>query len=256
MSGVKGLVRSIPTFPVDLGRGFGLQMCDLDRDDLAVAAWFHTEMQDRPGEGTDPHCNLGCLGIVAATLQPKLLRELGNPNDSKQGVWNSCDADTKVKDHTLPEIARPNNDTLNISCLPDLRKDPLILEMPAFDSDYGSLMVTGHDHYVNVPMATRLGDFKKPETMLFYTARRWRAVRCHRQRQEQEGGETGCRPGGGCRRRIRRLSERSDLQARLRRLHGRSLTPTKTCSYQFKGASHVQTTSRCHGGCCARRICP
>ena len=71
----------------------------------------------------------------------------------------------------MREIARPNNDTLYISALIDLRKDPVILEMPAFDSDYVSLMVTGYDHYVNVPMATRLGDFKKPEKMLFYTER-------------------------------------------------------------------------------------
>ena len=89
----------------------------------------------------------------------------------KQGGWNTVDADTQLKDHTMREIARPNNDTLYISALLDLRKDPVILEMPAFDSDYVSLMVTGYDHYVNVPMATRLGDFKKPEKMLFYTKR-------------------------------------------------------------------------------------
>jgi hypothetical protein len=71
----------------------------------------------------------------------------------------------------MREIARPNNDTLYIGCMLDLRKNPVILEMPAFDSKYVSLMVTGYDHYVNVPMATRLGDFKTPEKMLFYTAR-------------------------------------------------------------------------------------
>jgi hypothetical protein len=43
--------------------------------------------------------------------------------------------------------------------------------MPAIDSDYVSLMVTGYDHYVNVPMTTRLGDFEKPEKMLFYSER-------------------------------------------------------------------------------------
>ena len=43
----------------------------------------------------------------------------------------------------MREIARPNNDTLYISAMIDLRKDPVILEMPAFDSDYVSLMVTG-----------------------------------------------------------------------------------------------------------------
>jgi hypothetical protein len=89
----------------------------------------------------------------------------------KHGGWNTIDADTQLKDHTMREIARPNNDTLYVSALLDLRKDPVILEMPAFDSDYVSLMVTGYDHYVNVPMATRLDDFKKPEKMLFYTKR-------------------------------------------------------------------------------------
>ena len=89
----------------------------------------------------------------------------------KQGGWNTVDADTKLKDHTMREIARPNNDTLYIGVMLDLRKDPVILEMPAFDSKYVSLMITGYDHYVNVPMATRLGDFQKPEKMLIYSAR-------------------------------------------------------------------------------------
>lgn len=59
----------------------------------------------------------------------------------KQGGWNTVDSDTELKDHTMREIARPNNDTLYISALMDLRKDPVILKMPAFDSDYVSLMV-------------------------------------------------------------------------------------------------------------------
>ena len=62
-------------------------------------------------------------------------------------------------------------DVIDISAMLDLRKDAVILEMPTFDSDYVWLMVTGYDHYVNVPMATRLGDFKKPEKMLFYSER-------------------------------------------------------------------------------------
>ena len=43
--------------------------------------------------------------------------------------------------------------------------------MPAFDSKYVSLMVTAYDHYVNIPMSTRQGDFRKPEKMLFFTER-------------------------------------------------------------------------------------
>ena len=88
-----------------------------------------------------------------------------------QGGWNSCVADTALKDHTMRDIARPNNDTLYISCMLDLRKDPVVIEMPAFDSKYVSLMITGYDHYVNIPMATRTGDFGKPEKMLIYSAR-------------------------------------------------------------------------------------
>jgi hypothetical protein len=72
---------------------------------------------------------------------------------------------------TLREIARPNNDTPYIGCMLDLRKDPVILEMPAFDSKYVSLMGTACDHYVNVPLATRSGDFRELEKMLFHTAR-------------------------------------------------------------------------------------
>jgi hypothetical protein len=89
----------------------------------------------------------------------------------KQGGWNMCDADTKLKDHTMREIARPNNDSLYISCLLDLRAEPMVMTIPSFDSDYVSLMITAYDHYVNVPMSTRLGDFAEPEIMLVYSAR-------------------------------------------------------------------------------------
>ncbi len=108
--------------------------------------------------------------IVRRSYQYVAMYNVNNKFAMKQGGWNTVDADTRLKDHTMREIARPNNDTLYISCMLDLRKDPVILEMPAFDSKYVSLMITGYDHYVNVPMATRLGDFKKPEKMLLYTA--------------------------------------------------------------------------------------
>jgi len=53
----------------------------------------------------------------------------------------------------------------------DLRTEPIILDFPAFNSKYVSLMVTGYDHYVNIPLATRKGDFAKPEKVLFYSER-------------------------------------------------------------------------------------
>jgi hypothetical protein len=109
--------------------------------------------------------------IVRRSYQYVAMYNVNNKFALKQGGWNTCDADTKLKDHTMREIARPNNDTLYIGCMLDLRKDPVILEMPAFDSKYVSLMVTAYDHYVNVPMTTRQGDFRKPEKMLFFSAR-------------------------------------------------------------------------------------
>jgi len=109
--------------------------------------------------------------LVRRSYQYVAMYNVNNKFALKQGGWNTCAADTKLKDHTMREIARPNNDTLYIGCMLDLRKDPVILEMPAFDSKYVSLMVTAYDHYVNIPMSTRQGDFHKPEKMLFYTAR-------------------------------------------------------------------------------------
>ena len=109
--------------------------------------------------------------LVSRSYQYVALYNVNNKFAITQGGWNTCDPDTALKDHTMTDIARPNNDSLYISCMLDLRKDPVILEMPAFDSKYVSLMVTAYDHYVNIPMATRLGDFGKPDKMLIYTER-------------------------------------------------------------------------------------
>lgn len=109
--------------------------------------------------------------LVRRSYQYVAMYNVNNKFAQKYGRWNTCVADTELKDHTFRGIARPNNDTLYITCMLDLRQQPMILELPAFDSDYVSLMVTGYDHYVNVPMASRLGDFKDPEKILLYTAR-------------------------------------------------------------------------------------
>ena len=109
--------------------------------------------------------------IVKRSYQYVAMYNVNNKFALKQGGWNACVADTKLKDHTMREIARPNNDTLYMSCLLDLRNEPIILEIPALDSDYISLMNTGYDHYVNIPMTSRLGDFGKPEKMLLYSDR-------------------------------------------------------------------------------------
>ncbi len=87
------------------------------------------------------------------------------------GGWNKIFKATTLFDHNVQSIARPNNDTLYISAMLDLRDEAMILEIPAFDSTYASLMVTGYDHYVNVPMSNLQGDFVEATKVMFYSAR-------------------------------------------------------------------------------------
>ena len=109
--------------------------------------------------------------LVERFYQYVAMYNVNNKFAAAQGGWNTCLADTELKDHTLRDIARPNNDTLYTGCLLDLRNDAIILNIPAFDSTYASLMVTAYDHYVNIPLASRRGDFSEPKKMLFYTER-------------------------------------------------------------------------------------
>jgi hypothetical protein len=119
------------------------------------------------GELTDDEIE----NIVRRSYQYVALYNVNNKFAISQEGWNTIKPDTELKDHTMQDIARPNNDTLYIGAMLDLRKEPVILDIPAFDSKYVSLMVTAYDHYVNVPMTTRRGDFGEPEKVLFYTAR-------------------------------------------------------------------------------------
>jgi len=109
--------------------------------------------------------------LVERSYQYVAMYNVNNKFAIGLGGWNICAADTKLKDHTMRDIARPNNDTLYTACLLDLRNEPIVINVPAFDTKYASLMVTGYDHHVNVPLSTRKGDFQKPLTMLFYTER-------------------------------------------------------------------------------------
>ena len=96
---------------------------------------------------------------------------LNTENPTSTGGFNKMNVATALYDHNVKVIARPNNDSLYIVAMLDLRKEPVVLDMPAFDSKYVSLMAVAYDHYVNVPLTTRKGDFRKPEKALFYSAR-------------------------------------------------------------------------------------
>jgi hypothetical protein len=93
------------------------------------------------------------------------------PGPMSTGGWDKLKRNTRLADANLKTIARPNNDTLYQIAMLDLRGEPVIIVAPAFDSKFVSLETSAYDHYVGIPMSTRQGDFKKPQTLLFYTAR-------------------------------------------------------------------------------------
>jgi len=76
--------------------------------------------------------------------------------------YNKGMLNTDLLDHTVQFIARPNNDVLYQLAMLDLTKDAIVFEIPAIDSKFVSMMATGYDHYVTIPMSTVKGDFKKP----------------------------------------------------------------------------------------------
>lgn len=109
--------------------------------------------------------------IVRRSYQYVALYNVNNKFAITNGGWNFLKAETQLKDHTLTDIARPNNDSFYTGVMLDLRKEPFIISWPKFDSKYVSLMITAYDHYVNVPRSTRQGDFDKPEKILIYSKR-------------------------------------------------------------------------------------
>ena len=95
-----------------------------------------------------------------------------NPkNPFASGGWNKTNYPKGLMDASVRGIARPNNDTLYVLSLMDLRKDPVIIHYPAFQSKFVSLETSAMDHYVNIPLAVSKGDFKKPTSILYYSAR-------------------------------------------------------------------------------------
>ena len=92
----------------------------------------------------------------------------GNP--TRTG-WNGTHVASDLLDHTTKSIARPNNDTLYITTIMDLRSEPIIVSYPAFDSMFVALEISAYDHYVDIPLTTTKGDFKEPVKLLYYTQR-------------------------------------------------------------------------------------
>jgi hypothetical protein len=92
-------------------------------------------------------------------------------NPFASGGWNKTHYPAGLMDASVRAIPRPNNDTLYVLSLMDLRKDPVIIHYPAFESKFVSLETSAMDHYVEIPLAVSKGDFKKPTSILYYSAR-------------------------------------------------------------------------------------
>jgi hypothetical protein len=61
---------------------------------------------------------------------------LDSDNPLNSGGYNRLKANTDLADHTVQAIARPNNDTLYVVAMVDVTKEPIVMELPAFDTTY------------------------------------------------------------------------------------------------------------------------
>jgi len=92
-------------------------------------------------------------------------------NNPTRTGWNGTFPAAGLLDHTMTAIARPNNDTLYVTTIMDLRNEPVIVSYPAFDSKFVCLETSAYDHYCDVPLSTTKGDFQEPTRILYYSAR-------------------------------------------------------------------------------------
>ncbi len=78
-----------------------------------------------------------------------------NPkNPFAAGGWNKTHYPQGLMDASVRAIPRPNNDTLYVMSMLDLRKDAVVIHYPAFSSRFVSLETGSLDLYVNIPLAT------------------------------------------------------------------------------------------------------
>ncbi len=62
--------------------------------------------------------------LVKRSYQYVAMYNVNNKGAMQYGGWNIVDVDTELKDHNLKVIARPNNDSLYITSMLDLRRSP------------------------------------------------------------------------------------------------------------------------------------
>ena len=143
--------------------------CSHDNEQAAPASIRSAQHVELTEEQLDELVLRSFQYVAMFNVNNKFALDADNPLAS--GGYNRVKANTELADHTVQAVARPNNDTLYVVAMIDVSEQPIVMEMPAFDSKYVSLMVTAYDHYVNIPMSTGDGDFDKPANILFYSER-------------------------------------------------------------------------------------
>ncbi len=96
---------------------------------------------------------------------------VNDKNPFAAGGWNKTHYPEGLMDASVRTIPRPNNDTLYVLSLLDLRKDAVVIEYPVFQSKFVSLETSALDHYCDIPLATSKGDFNEPTSILYYSDR-------------------------------------------------------------------------------------
>ena len=132
---------------------------------------------DHPAADTVKMTDADAKNLVRRSLQYVALYDtllnftFNKKNPFASGGWNKTHYPEGLMDASVRAIPRPNNDTLYVLSMLDLRKDAVVIHYPAFSSKFVSLETSAMDHYVEIPLATSKGDFKKPTTILYYSAR-------------------------------------------------------------------------------------
>jgi len=133
---------------------------------LGTGLSFATELTDKEINNIVRH---SYQYVAMFNTNNNFAMQKGNPFSTNG--WNKMFVPKGLVDHTLTAIPRPNNDTLYLVAMLDMRDDAIVIQFPAFDSKYVSLETSAYDHYIDVPLSTTNGDFKKRKTVLFYTER-------------------------------------------------------------------------------------
>ncbi|MBK5517256.1 DUF1214 domain-containing protein [Pseudomonas sp. TH10] len=140
---------------------------------LLVLWGFLNACQSVAGEMSDDELNNIVLRSYQYVAMYNSINNVAMQDRNPFGThgWNKVFVPAGLQNHEVTAVPRPNNDTLYLTSTLDLRDDAIVIRFPAFDSKYVSLETSAYDHFVEMPLSTTKGDFRKATTLLFYSDR-------------------------------------------------------------------------------------